>query len=520
MPSYTVQAQSVEDVQNAVWFARERNLRLVIRNTGHDLGGRSSGPGALQLDVSGLNSIKRDASFEPRGSPRDSGFLGISAVTVGGGARMGEVYELGAVEGFTVVGGGSSSVGIAGGFVQTGGMSMFSPSRGLASDNVLEIELVAANVNKSLSSSPLTPSKLTLTREQGSVIVANEYQNSDLFWACRGGGGGTFGVVTRMTLRTFPDTSGRVVRLVYDGLAQDPQIWPLVEEGLDVARNLNKAGHAARLITMPVGFTGNASLTFEAVLLGNAANDSQHELEQLKSSLEERGMVVQLHTETWSSIAKYLAEGLGPDPAGVAMLPVSALVSTELMDTSDGAARVSKALSGLPFRRGDAVSIDVWCGGRVNSNRAQSAVSPALRSSLMSLTVARGIPPNEDRAALAAIRMQIESVDFPRLLALEPGRTGVSPAFAYPYDNRFADHFWGPYYPQLREIKQRWDPDYVFITRLGVGSEDWDDEGLCRRQKSPKENLYFVGNLLETHGSVAIRQLRTLLEATLNVFLS
>lgn len=156
MPSYTVQAQSVSDVQNALRFAGNRNLRLVIRNTGHDLGGRSSGPGALQLDVSGLNDITR-VNFKPLGSPKDSSFLGVPAVTVGGGVRMGEVYQVGALEGFTVVGGGSSSVGIAGGFAQTGGMSIFSPSHGLASDNVLEVELVVANVSESNLHHPALP---------------------------------------------------------------------------------------------------------------------------------------------------------------------------------------------------------------------------------------------------------------------------------------------------------------------------------------------------------------------------
>lgn len=323
-----------------------------------------------------------------------------------------------------------------------------------------------------------------------------------------------------MTLRIFPDTPGRVVRLTYDGVGQDPQLWSLVEEGLGLARKLNEAGHSARLISIPVGFTGNASLTFEAVLLGKNTHETYLEFERLKALLGERGTSVQVHNEIWPSIAKYLAEGLGPDPAGVGMLPASILVSTQFMNTSDGSSRITKVLSKLPFQLGDAVSMDVWCGRGVNSNFAQSAVSPALRSSLMSLTVARGIPPGGNGEALEAARSQIESVDLPNLLALEPGRTGISPAFGYPYDEQFADHFWGSNYPQLRDIKQRWDPDSVFLTRLGVGSEDWDDECLCLKQNTWGKLVGIKGALLQMmRDSPVVQQVKPRLEAIYSVLL-
>ena len=81
-----------------------------------------------------------------------------------------------------VQGGGCTTVGVAG-LVQGGGFGSFSKGFGTAAANLLEAEVVTAD---------------------GTVRVANAVQNPDLFWALKGGGGGTFGVVTRLTLRTHP----------------------------------------------------------------------------------------------------------------------------------------------------------------------------------------------------------------------------------------------------------------------------------------------------------------------------
>jgi FAD/FMN-containing dehydrogenase len=73
-----------------------------------------------------------------------------------------------------------AEVGVAGGWVQGGGHSPFSPLYGLAVDNVLEFKVVTAD---------------------GNLIVVNDVVNQDLFWALRGGGGGTWGVVVEATFK-------------------------------------------------------------------------------------------------------------------------------------------------------------------------------------------------------------------------------------------------------------------------------------------------------------------------------
>jgi FAD/FMN-containing dehydrogenase len=179
---YAIAAESVEDLAAAVVFARDHGLRLSIKGTGHDYLGRSSSAESLLLWTHRMSEITVHDSFIPTGCVPESGG-GIPAVTVGAGVRWLDVYQRLAPLGRYVQGGGCTTVGAAGGFTQGGGFGSFSRRFGTAAGNVLEMEVVVAS---------------------GEILVANPARHPDLFWALRGGGGGTFGVVSKMTMRTHP----------------------------------------------------------------------------------------------------------------------------------------------------------------------------------------------------------------------------------------------------------------------------------------------------------------------------
>jgi FAD/FMN-containing dehydrogenase len=128
--------------------------------------------------------------FEISGGPK--GGRGVPAITVGAGTRWLEAYQAATAHGRYVQGGGCTSVGAAGGFTLGGGFGTFSKRFGTAAGNLLEAEVVTAD---------------------GEIRVANRVRNPHLFWALRGGGGGTFGVVTKLTMRThdLADTVGLVL---------------------------------------------------------------------------------------------------------------------------------------------------------------------------------------------------------------------------------------------------------------------------------------------------------------------
>lgn len=178
---YAVAAENAHDVAAAVSFAREHRLRLVIKGTGHDYLGRSTAPGSLLIWTHPMRQISVQDAFVPRGCPATT--VGLPAMTLGAGTRWLEAYQEAMKHGRYVQGGGCTSVGAAGGFIQGGGFGIWSNKYGIASAAMLEAQVVTAD---------------------GQVRVANPCQNQDLFWALRGGGGGTYGVVTQLTLLTHP----------------------------------------------------------------------------------------------------------------------------------------------------------------------------------------------------------------------------------------------------------------------------------------------------------------------------
>lgn len=108
------------------------------------------------------------------------------AMEVLGGDQWFDVYSEATKHGVVVVGGNALTVGAAGGYSLGGGHSALSPMFGLAVDNILEVDVVIAD---------------------GTLLTANKCENTDLFWALRGGGGGTFGVVTRMVHKAHESPS-------------------------------------------------------------------------------------------------------------------------------------------------------------------------------------------------------------------------------------------------------------------------------------------------------------------------
>jgi FAD/FMN-containing dehydrogenase len=177
--AYAVAAESTADVVAAVNFARKHNLRLVVKGGGHSYQGTSDAPDSLLVWSRHMNKVTLHDAFVAHGctdvhAPQP-------AVTVQSGAMWIDAYDAVTTHGGRYVqGGGCTTVGVAG-LIQSGGFGSFSKCFGTAASGLVEAEIVTAD---------------------GVVRIANACTNPELFWGIKGGGGGSLGVVTRLTLRT------------------------------------------------------------------------------------------------------------------------------------------------------------------------------------------------------------------------------------------------------------------------------------------------------------------------------
>ena len=194
--SYSVNVSEPLDIARAIRFATYFNIRIVIRNTGHDYSGKSSGIGALAIWTHNMNDIK----FVDYRSARYTG----KAIKAAAGVMVIDAYVAASAQGLAVVGGECPTVGLSGGYTQGGGHSALASKYGLAADQVLEWEVVDGRGNL-LRASPTDPT------------------HADLFWALAGGGGGTYGVVTAMISKAHADIPvvGAAVGFGNDGVTQD-----------------------------------------------------------------------------------------------------------------------------------------------------------------------------------------------------------------------------------------------------------------------------------------------------------
>ena len=170
-PLAVLRARSVADVRHAVLWCARNGVRISARSGGHSYAGYSTLSGGLVVDLSALDGLAVSADRR--------------TVQVGAGARLIDVYTALARRGLTVPAGSCPTVGV-GGLALGGGVGLASRALGTTADNVVALTVVTAD---------------------GRALSCDARTNPDLFWACRGGGGGNFGIATGFTFTTHPVAS-------------------------------------------------------------------------------------------------------------------------------------------------------------------------------------------------------------------------------------------------------------------------------------------------------------------------
>ncbi len=177
LPAYSAAVATVEDVQKVLGFANIHNISVSIKTSGHSYAGSSTMKGSLLIWMARFErSGTVDSHVDSCGTSTDH------VLKIGGGQVWGEAYQAADEMGREVVGGGGLTVSAAGGWLMGGGLSALSRTHGYGIDNVLAFEVVTAD---------------------GIFRTVDACSESELFWALRGGGGGSFGVVTAAYYRTY-----------------------------------------------------------------------------------------------------------------------------------------------------------------------------------------------------------------------------------------------------------------------------------------------------------------------------
>ena len=175
-------ASKAEYVATAVAWATQKNIPLSVKSTGHDFQGRSVSNDSLNIWVHYMKDVTYMESWTSTCAESEP----QKAMQSLGGDQWTEIYTLMTKENVVVVGGNAQTVGASGGYFLGGGHSANSPLHGLAVDNLLEADIVIAD---------------------GTLLTVNACTNQDLFWAMRGGGGGSWGVVTRTVYKAHEPES-------------------------------------------------------------------------------------------------------------------------------------------------------------------------------------------------------------------------------------------------------------------------------------------------------------------------
>ena len=487
---YAVAAKNANHVAAAIKFARENDLRLVVKGGGHSYQGTSNAADSLLVWTRHMHEVTMHEAFVPQGCERKQ--AAQRAVTCGSGTIWMQAYDAVTTKaGAYVQGGGCTTVGVAG-LVQSGGFGSFSKHFGTCAASLLEAEVVTAD---------------------GKIRIANACTNSDLFWALKGGGGGTFGVVTKVTLRVhdLPKYAGGA-------------IFRVKASSDDAFR---------RLLRYFVGFYRD-----------NLFNDHWGEQAHIGSdnvlglSMVSQGLSTEEARKVWQPFLDWIARSPGVYTVEPGMV-LGSMPARHWWDVEwrkaqhqqvfDSDARPAASPNNV-WWTGDAGQVawtiygfeSLWLPASLLEDNSQERLANALfagsRYEMIELHFNKGLggAPREavdaardtatNPAVLDAFALAIVADaggGYPGVRGHEPDleaaresrkqvhrcmnelREVAPKGGSYVSESNFFEedwqhYYWGSNYARLASVKKKYDPTGLFFVHNGVGSEGWSADGFAK----------------------------------------
>ena len=442
--SYSVNASDASDYQKTIAFTRQYNIRLVIKNTGHDYNGKSTGAGAVAIwthNIKAMEVIDYQSSY----------YTG-KAMKMGAGVAVHEAYEFADTKDVLVVGGNCPTVGLVGGYTQGGGHGPLASKFGLGADQVLEWEVVTGT---------------------GQLVTATPKQYSDLYWALCGGGGGTYGAVVSLTAKAYPAVTVAAANMTFlnNGSNAD-QFYDTIATFQESLPAMVDAGVAVIWLVTP---------TYFALMPATAPGLSKTSLDALWKPTIDKLNEYQIQYEYYSQefptyLQSYKAMNtpwnVSENQVGGRLIPRSLVEknNTALMSALRSLVDGGTLFSGVAFNVNHSVpSPDVV------------AANPYWRESLFDAVL--GTPYSYTNwNANVQYALEMTNDLLPQLEKLTPN----GGAYLNEADFRqpdFKSVFYGNHYDKLNAIKAKYDPEDRFYALTAVGSDRWaqkQDGRLCR----------------------------------------
>jgi FAD/FMN-containing dehydrogenase len=408
VPAAVLSVAGPADVGRAIVWSKDNGVPIVARGGGHSYAGHSVNRG-LVLDLRALDGVHVDPT--------------TALVTVGGGAQTGKVYAALREHGLIFPLGNSDDVGI-GGLTLGGGVAIVSRAMGLTCDSLVSTDVVLAD---------------------GTTVRCTETEHADLFWACRGGGGGNFGVNTSFTFRAKPVPRTATCLVLWD--------WPHAVDVLATMQEVMRDapnGFAARIgVNRASGEDGVVSVVGQH--LGTAEELRELMAPALAVAPPSR---VDIADRTYWESAEYLHHTTagGAFAARTRTTPVP--LSEEALRTMVTA--VDK-WPGSANPDGAGAALFTW-GGAINDVPVDATAFPH-RDVLFLLSMDTSWQPDESPEVVR------DNVDWLTELHRDMGGFAADASYVNFTDADLDDWrgaYHGPNAARLAEVKRRYDPDRVF----------------------------------------------------------
>lgn len=479
---YSINVTGASDVIAGLQFAQKNNVRLTVKNTGHEwvvqfnvldefsrrpsntlnqlltlaylvsYMGKSTGQGALSLWMYNLKTteVVQDYTSEAYSGP---------AIRLGSGVIGGEAIEAAAAFGYRMVGGECGSVGLAGGYTQGGGHSILNTAYGMAADNVLEWELVTAT---------------------GEHLTASPAKNPDLYWALSGGGGGTYGVVLSMTAKLYADgpiVGGSLSFTNTEPDSPDSSFWKAVTLWFRYFPSFIGGDYTLQWVV--------ASSIFDAASLNLVGETNISAVETLVApfleELDSLGINYTLTAQLSETYKEHFDRYYGPLPYGPE--PPSTILSSRLIprDILDDE-RTASDLVGAFRKTVEDGTFLVGCSGMnvTNAIHPDNAVMPVWRDAIAICNVNSYWNYTAPFSQNVAVKEELTSTYFPAIEEASPGGGVYLNEMDPLYKGDWKGNMYGENYERLLSIKTKYDPNHVLYGHFAVGGDRFDIDGSGR----------------------------------------